>query len=393
MAKKEKESVDNQSNIDDVTNDIIRAVNKEFGNRVAYNLAVDDAPSNVKRWIDTGSVQLNYMIRNAPKGGYPESRVIEVSGMPSTGKSHLACACAANVQKQGGLVIYIDTESAIMLSKLAEQGVNVKKGFVYVETSCTEEVFSVMESTILKAKLVLKDVPILIVWDSIAATSPKAELEGDYDQNTMGLQARVIAKGMRKIIGVIGHNNVTLLLLNQLRDAIGVLHGDPHITPGGRAIPFASSVRVRLSSGIQVKDKAGNVIGSHVICTTKKNKLAPNFRKYEFDIIFGKGIVEHEYIYDEIVDYLTKRADNNRVVLNNEAITVGGGGAWKELVISDVKTGEVKLEKKFYKSEFGSVMKDAQYSKYCDALIEATYVITNSSSEGDENEVTPDVEI
>ena len=227
-------SKNSKNNVDDMMKDLITSLNKEFGTRVAYNLSEMDAPTVVKRWLDTGSIQLNYAIRNAMGGGYPEGRIIEIAGLPSSGKSHLAYHAASVVQKMGGLVVYIDTENATMLQKLSDMGIDVRRRFVYCDSHCTEEVFSIIESTITKAKQVLdKDVPVLVIWDSIAATSPKAELDGEYDQNTIGLQARVISKGMRKITGVIGQNNVTLLCLNQVRDNVGVLHGDPVTTPGG----------------------------------------------------------------------------------------------------------------------------------------------------------------
>ena len=208
--------------IDNLTADLIKQLNKEFGQRVAYNLSEDEAPTIVKRWIDTGSIQLNYAIKNALGGGYPEGRIIEISGLPSSGKSHLAYHAAAVTQSLGGLVVYVDTENATPLEKLKHMGIDVAKRFVYCDTHCTEEVFSIIESTITKAKqLVDKNVPILVIWDSVAASSPKAELEGDYDQNTVGLQARVLSKGFRKITGVIGQNHVTLICINQLREAIG----------------------------------------------------------------------------------------------------------------------------------------------------------------------------
>lgn len=227
MAKKQKSDtkiegqVGTESNIEELTNTLIKSLNSEFGMRVAYNLATHEAPTVVKRWIDTGSVQLNYAIRNAPNGGYPEGRIIEIAGPPSIGKSHLAYHVAANVQAAGGIVIYIDTENATPIQKLATMGINIKKGFVYLDLHATEHVFKAIEDTIIKAKSLVKDVPILVIWDSVAATSPLAELNGEYEDNTMGLQARVLSKGMRKITGVIGQNNITLICLNQLRDAIG----------------------------------------------------------------------------------------------------------------------------------------------------------------------------
>jgi recombination protein RecA len=383
MAKAKKEATEQQPStgkgdeIDDLTAALIRDVNREFGIRVAYNLAEQEAPIVVKRWLDTGSIQLNYAIRNAPGGGYPEGRIIEIAGPPAIGKSHLAFHAAANAQAQGGIVIYIDTENAVPLLKLQQMGINIKKGFVYMDMHATEHVFKAIEDTILKAKSLKKDVPVVVVWDSIAATSPLTELNGEYEDNTVGLQARTISKGMRKITGVIGQNNVTLLCLNQLRDAIGVMHGDPQVTPGGKAVPFHASVRVRLSSGQQVKDAKGNVIGIHVIATIKKNRMAAPFRKCMFDIIFGKGIVEHEYIFDEVRSYCdtTKGVafEHNGTKLK---ACISGTSGWKLLQVTDEQTGEVLIEKKFYKSEFDQIMADLQYKPFIDKLIEATYTIT-----------------
>ena len=391
MAKKEKtEDVDQkQAEVDSMMSSLIRDINKEFGTRVAYNLSEMDAPTVVKRWIDTGSIQINYAIRNATGGGYPEGRIIEISGAPSIGKSHLAYHAAAVTQKMGGLVVYIDTENATPVAKLANMGIDVRKRFVYCDSHCTEEVFSIIESTVLKAKQIVdKNVPILVIWDSVAATSPKAELDGEYEDNTIGLQARVISKGMRKLTGVIGHNNVTLLALNQLRTAIGITHGDPDISPGGKSIPYHASIRIKLTSGTQVKDKAGNVIGIHVICTIKKNKVAPPFKKCEFDIIFGKGIVEHEYIFDEVRAYCK---ENGAVSRDGYKINILGEGAWKELLVMDEKSGEEIVNKKFYKSDFGDIMNDEKYKKYIMLAIDTALIINPGVIEKIiEDEITSD---
>lgn len=243
MAKPTKKPVGELSSkleSDDFTAELITSINKEHGAKIAFNLAVDEAPTNVKRWISTGSRLLDYIISNRREGGVPEGRIIEIFGPPSTGKSHIALQICRTTQQLGGIVVYIDTENATMLDKLCEMGLDVQKRFVYIETSCTEEVFSVMESVIAKAKIASKDIPITIVWDSVAATSPKQELLGDYDQNTIGLQARVISKAMRKITGVLGQNNVTLLCLNQTRQAIGIMFGDPTCTD-----PYTTKIKIR----------------------------------------------------------------------------------------------------------------------------------------------------
>jgi recombination protein RecA len=392
MARKLNEITTTQtkSPADDIASQLIKDLNKTFGTRVAYNLSEDEAPTVVKRWIDTGSIQLDYAIRNSTDGGYPEGRIIEISGLPSSGKSHLAYHAAAVTQKLGGLVVYVDTENATPVQKLANMGIDVAHRFVYCDTHCTEEVFAIIESTILKAKQIIdKNVPILVIWDSVAATSPKAELEGEYDQNSMGLQARVISKGMRKITGVIGQNNVTLLCLNQIRDNIGVMHGDPLTTPGGRAIPFHASVRIRLGSGSPVKDKAGNIIGIHTTVTIKKNKVAAPFRKCEFDIIFGKGIVEDEYLFDEVRSHCKESGPVKR---GGKDINISGEGAWKELMVTDSKTGEVVVEKKFYKSEFGDLLKDDKYREYIMSAIDSALTLVGGepSGEGDGEGETSD---
>jgi len=242
-------------NSDDFTSDLIKQLNKEHGSKVAYNLENDESPTHIKRWISTGCRQLDYIVSNRANGGLPEGRIIEIFGPPSIGKSHIAIQIARTTQQMGGIVVYIDTENATSVENLGLLGVDISKRFVYVDTHMTEEVLSIAESTILKARAMEKDVPITIIWDSVAASSPKAELDGTYEQNSIGLQARAISKGMRKITGVIGQTNALFVILNQIRTKIGVMYGDPTTTPGGKAIPFHSSVRIKLGAGQQIQNK------------------------------------------------------------------------------------------------------------------------------------------
>jgi recombination protein RecA len=355
-----------KDNPEDFTQDLIRSLNKDHGQRVAYNLSVDDSPTHVKSWIPTGSRLLDYICSNRRDGGLPEGRIIEIFGPPSIGKSHIATQIARNTQEMGGIVVYIDTENATSVENLQMLGVDVSKRFVYVDTHCTEEVFQVAESTILKAKGMNKDVPITIVWDSVAASSPKAELLGDYDKESIGLQARAISKGMRKITGVIGGQNVLFIILNQTRTKIGVMFGDPTTTPGGKAIPFHASTRIKLGAGQPIKD-GDDVIGIHVSAKTIKNKVAPPFRKVNFEIHFGVGLKEHEQIFDLL-------RKNGSEEVDGKKIEVSGTGGWKNLSVIDIETGEFIVDKKFRKSEFDEILSDDEYSQYIEDALEAAMV-------------------
>jgi protein RecA len=218
-----------------------------------------------------------------------------------------------------------------------------------------------------------KDVPITIVWDSVAASSPKAELLGDYDKESIGLQARAISKGMRKITGVIGQTNTLFVILNQTRTKIGVMYGDPTTTPGGKAIPFHASTRIKLGAGQPIKD-GDDVIGINVSAKTIKNKVAPPFRKVDFEIHFGVGIKEHEQIFDVLRKHGPETIDSHE-------IEVSGTGTWKKFSVASVDTGEVILEKKFYKAKFNELLSDPEYSKYIDDLLERVMIKSFNSDD------------
>ena len=366
MARTAKEKR-NEESAGDFTSELISSLNKENGSRIAYNLSEDESPTHVKSWVSTGSTLLDYIVSNRRNGGLPVGRIIEIFGPPSIGKSHIATQIARSTQQMGGICVYIDTENATSVENLQALGVDVTRRFVYVDTHCTEEVFDTAEKTIVKAKAMQKDVPITIIWDSVAASSPKAELLGDYDKETIGLQARAISKGMRKITGVIGDQSVLFICLNQIRTKIGVLHGDPMTVPGGMAIPFHATTRLKLGAGQQIQNKNGDIIGINVSAKTVKNKVAPPFRTANFQIHFGKGIVEHEEIFDVLRD-----AGEREV--NGKIICVSGTTQWKVFTVTDAVEGRTIIEKKFYKAEFGDLLKNPDYKPYLDDLIAAVMI-------------------
>ena len=367
----------------DFSAELIRQINKDAGSKVAFNLGDSDAPTQVHRWISTGSKQLDYIIGNIPGigGGVPEGRIIEYQGQTGIGKSHCLFEIAKATQKMGGLVVYVDTENATSPELLQKLGINVTKQMVFIQENCTERVFSVIESTILKARSMKTDVPVVVMWDSVANTSPKAELEGEYDANTIGLQARVLGKGFRKITNLIAREHVVLVCAQQQREKIGVLYGDPTTTPGGKALPYAASVRIKLGAGAQLKktvEGKEKVIGIQVSAKVIKNRLSSPFREVNFEIHFGRGIIEHEQVFDHLRDWGERHKDSP-AMLGNSKLVLEGTGAWKSFVVTNTTDNKELVNIKFHKSEFGErVLYNPEYKDYMTALMDAAYLVSSA---------------
>ena len=319
MAKQplEEQTIDKQKALDDA----LKAIQKSYGKGAVMRLG--ERPRVDVDVIPTGSILLDQALG---VGGYPRGRIIEIYGPESSGKTTLALEAIAEAQRKGGRAAFVDAEHAIDPDYAHKLGVNIDE-LILSQPDSGEQALEIVEMLAASGALDI------IVVDSVAALVPQAELDGEMSDNQVGLQARLMSKGMRKIAGVLNRTGTVVIFINQLREKVGVMYGNPETTTGGRALKFYASIRIDIRRAEAIKNGT-NIIGNTVKVKVVKNKVAPPFHSCIIDLIYGEGISR----YGEILD------------LGASLNLIGKTGNWYTL--GDNKIGNGREAAKAYLREY-----------------------------------------
>ncbi|MBP5395383.1 MAG: recombinase RecA, partial [Bacteroidales bacterium] len=304
----------------EVLNATLERLEKIYGKGSVMRLG--DTPHEAMDVISTGSLGLDIALG---VGGLPKGRVIEIFGPESSGKTTLALHAISEAQKNGGIAAFIDAEHAFDRFYAEKLGVDINN-LLISQPDNGEQALEIADNLIRSGAI-----DILVV-DSVAALTPKSEIEGEMGDSKMGLQARLMSQAMRKLTATISKTNCCCIFINQLREKIGVMFGNPETTTGGNALKFYASVRIDIRRQTQIKE-GENVVGNHVKVKVIKNKVAPPFRTAEFDIVYGEGISKSGEIIDMGVEYNVIKKSGSWFSYNDSKLAQGREAA--KQIVSD----------------------------------------------------------